>query len=296
MPAHRPRMFHELAPYYDALIAGKDTAAECRYLEALVGRYGRSPGRAWLDVACGTGRHLAILRRKFRVVGLDRSAEMLRVARRRLPGVRLVRGDMRSFDLGERFDVVSCLFSAIGHLATERELLRTFRTLASHLHPGGILLVEPWIDPEQFHPGFVHLATSRAPPLTVARLSYSRTRGRRSKVEYHYLIGIAGRGIRHVTETDVGLLVPRARLLEMCARAGLKARFLRRGLTPGRGLLVGQKPARGLRGRAKPGARRIVRTPPRTARRPRSRPMSEAPGRSSARPRRFSGDRSDRRP
>src|SRR5215217_7033522 len=49
-----------------------------------------SPARV-LDVACGTGFLTQHLRGD--VIGLDQSAEMLRVAAERMPGVRLVQGD-----------------------------------------------------------------------------------------------------------------------------------------------------------------------------------------------------------
>src|SRR5205823_1566393 len=48
-------------------------------------------GERVLDAGCGTGRHLSDLAAcGCRPVGVDFSAEMLRVARRRLPGVPLV--------------------------------------------------------------------------------------------------------------------------------------------------------------------------------------------------------------
>lgn len=239
MSATPPLMFHRLAPYYDVLVGAKDYRSEVRQLESIARRYGRSGGRAWLDVACGTGRHLSFLRRDFAVRGIDRSREMLRVARRRLPGVRLTVGDMRDFRLPERFDVISCLFSAIGHLRSERELAATFANFARHLQPGGVVIVEPWIDPADFRAGFLHLLTHRTPEVAVARMAFSSRRGRRSAVHYHYLLGRAGRPIEHYEEVDPGLLVPRGRLLRLLRTAGLTARFLPRGLTPGRGLLVG---------------------------------------------------------
>ncbi len=236
-----PLMFHRLARYYDLLVGEKDYRAEGERLAAWSRRFGRSEGTSWLDVACGTGRHLEFLQRDFHVTGVDVSPDMLRLARRRLPGVRLVRADMRTFDLDESFDVVSCLFSAIGHLKTERDVGATFANFARHLKPGGVAFVEPWIDPSEFRSGYVHLVTKRAGPVLVARMSSSLRRGAHSFVRYDYLIGETGQRVRHLNETDVGLLVPRRRLLERMRQAGLKPRFLRHGLTAGRGLIVGQK-------------------------------------------------------
>lgn len=242
MPHAKPLMFHRLAPYYDDLVGEKDYRAETRFLESLARRLVRSRGKAWLDVGCGTGRHLSFLRQHYSVTGVDASREMLRVARRRLPGIPLVLGDMRDFHLGETFDVLSCLYSAIGHLRTERDLEATFANFARHLKPGGVAIIEPWIDPANFRSGYVHLLVHQSPSVAVARMALSSRRGRRSLVHYHYLIGKAGSPVRHFEEVDVGLLVPRNRMLEMLRAAGLTPRFRRKGLTYGRGLLVGLKP------------------------------------------------------
>jgi SAM-dependent methyltransferase len=176
------------------------------------------------------------------VVGIDLSEPMLRVARRRLRSVHLLKGDMRSFRLAERFDVVSCLYSAIGHLRSEIELARTLRNFERHLEPGGLCLVEPWIDPADFRPGFVQAVSCSEPTSAVARMAVSGRQGRRSVIHYEYLVGDAGHGIRHFAEDETGLLVPRERLLSLAERSHLRARFLAKGLTPGRGLLIGRKP------------------------------------------------------
>lgn len=235
------QFYGELAKYYDGLNAWKDYRAEAGRLETIARRLGRSGRTTWLDVACGTGRHLEFLRRNHPVVGVDGSREMLRIARRRLPKVRFVLRDMRTFRLDQRFDVVSCLFSAIGHLRTERDLRTTFVNFARHLNPGGVAIVEPWIDPSKFLSSALHVRTYDGPTVRVARVAFSSRRGNRSIIRYHYLIAEPGRGIRHLEVTDVGLLVSRTRLLELMDAAGFQSRFLARGLMPDRGLLVGVK-------------------------------------------------------
>lgn len=238
-------MYRELARYYDLLYDWKDYRSECKRLETIARRFGRPGKTAWLDVACGTGRHLEFLMRGHSVAGVDKSPQMLQIARRRLPRVPLIVGDMRAFRLNRRFDVVSCLFSAIGHLRTEREVRRAFANLARHLTPGGVALVEPWFEPSAARPGTLHLRTYESPAATIVRFAFASIRGNRSSIRYHYLIGERGRGIRHVEEVDVGLMLSRDRLLRLMRVAGLHARFLARGLNPGRGLLVGVKREKG---------------------------------------------------
>ncbi len=242
MTGSRLSLYHELARYYDALYSWKDYRSESRTLAAIVRRYGRSGGRAWLDVACGTGLHLKFLRQQYAVTGVDASPEMLRIARRRLPRVRLVQGDMRRFHVAAEFDVVSCLFSAIGHLRTESDLRATFQNLAHHLKPGGVMIVEPWLEPSAFRPGHVHLTTFQSPRLTIARLSCGTRSGDRSVIQYEYLVAEPNRRARHFSEIDRGLMVPHARLVDLLRASGVRTRYLRRGFMKGRGLLVGVKP------------------------------------------------------
>lgn len=235
-------MYRDLARYYDVQYSGKDYRKEVRSLEAIVRRYGRSGKDSWLDVACGTGKHLELLRRHYRCVGVDANRAMLRVARRRLRGVRLVHGDMGTFRLGEEFDVVSCLFSSIGHLTSERDLRRAFANFARHLKPGGIAIVEPWILPSRTRPGRLDLRTFRDRTVRLVRMAHSDVRGRSTVIQYHYLIGAPGRGIRHIEESDRGLMVDSARLQELMKSAGLRPRFLPGGFVRDRGLLLGVKP------------------------------------------------------
>jgi ubiquinone/menaquinone biosynthesis C-methylase UbiE len=234
--------FHELAKYYDAINDWKDYRAEAERLETIARHLGRTGRATWLDVACGTGRHLGFLRRRHPIVGVDGSDEMLREARRRLPGVRLVHGDMRTFRLNRRFDVVSCLFSAIGHLSSKEDVQKTFTNLARHLNPGGVAIVEPWLLPSAFRSGSFHLRTHQSPTLTVVRLASSARRGNRSRIRFHFLVGKPGREIEYFAEDDYGLLLSSEELLGLMRNTGLQARFFRRGLMPGRGLLVGTKP------------------------------------------------------
>ncbi|OIJ62669.1 class I SAM-dependent methyltransferase [Streptomyces mangrovisoli] len=94
-----------------------------------------------LDLCCGTGAGLDVLSRVCRtsVTGLDFSAGMLDVARRRAgadgPPVSLVRADARALPFGAAFDLVVS-FGALGHFLP-RELPVLFAQAHSVLRPGG---------------------------------------------------------------------------------------------------------------------------------------------------------------
>ncbi|MGA8663952.1 MAG: methyltransferase domain-containing protein [Thermoplasmata archaeon] len=234
--------FHRFAVYYDLLNETKDYHLETVRLAAIAKRFSTGSPRTWLDVACGTGRHLEYLRHRYDATGLDLSREMLRIARRRLPGTPLLRGDMRTFRTGHTFDVVSCLFSAIGHLRTRRDVQGAFANFYRHLNPGGVAIVEPWIDPAVFHAGFVQLRTYEGTKGLIARMAFSGRQGNRSIVDFHFLIGKHGDGVRFFVESDIGLLLSRKQLMGLMGSAGFKTHFLTKGFTTGRGLLVGVRP------------------------------------------------------
>jgi SAM-dependent methyltransferase len=174
---------------YDLEYGFKDYAGECARIVELV--RARAPdARTLLDVACGTGKHLGLLREHFdEVEGVDLDEGMLAVARERLPDVQLHQGDMRTFDLGRRFDVVTCLFSSIGFVRDLEGLAAAATRLAAHVAPGGVLLVEPWITPERWIPNRPHLLTAERDGLVFARVTLSGVDARISSTDMHYVVG-----------------------------------------------------------------------------------------------------------
>jgi SAM-dependent methyltransferase len=148
--------FDHQSAWYDAIYAarGKDFAAEAdRVLAAATEARGGRPPASVLDVACGTGAHLEAFAPKVdRIAGVDLHEGMLAAARRRLPGARLEACDMRRMDLGERFDLVCCLFASTGYLADEAALVEAIAAMTRHLAPGGVLIIEPPLRREDLDP------------------------------------------------------------------------------------------------------------------------------------------------
>jgi SAM-dependent methyltransferase len=230
------------ASVYDRVYAWKDYAREARRVHELVQRYGPRPARTLLDIACGTGVHLRYLAHWYDVTGLDASPPMLAVARRKLPGAHFVNGPMQSFRLPDRFDVIACLFSAIGYVRSEAALRRTLANFARHLAPGGIVIVEPWLTPAEYREGSVHLGTYGTKAHPIARMNTSELRGGRSVMDMHYLVATDGR-VRHWVERhDMGLFSVRT-MLRAFRSAGLTARHLPSRFSTHRGLYVAVKDA-----------------------------------------------------
>ena len=204
--------------FYDAL--EKDYAAEVRTVLRHVGS--RAPGaRTLLDVACGTGRHLALFAARLACTGVDLDPAMLDVARARCPrSVRLVEGDMASLDLGERFDVVTCLFSSVAYMPTVAKLRTAVRRMATHLEPGGVLFVEPWYTRQTWEDGHLAVLTVDDPERKAARISRASRRGNASALDFDFLVADAG-GTRHLHERHELRLFRIDQYVDACSAAGL---------------------------------------------------------------------------
>ncbi len=106
---------------------------------------GLPSGARVLDVPCGQGRHAHLLAEAgFDVDGLDYSAELLKVAKRRGTSSRLryTRGDMRTMPTRwtGRFDAVVNLFTSFGFFTEPAEDARVIAEFARVLAPDGVLI------------------------------------------------------------------------------------------------------------------------------------------------------------
>jgi SAM-dependent methyltransferase len=104
-----------------------------------------------LELGCGSGRvTLAIAQAGFRITGLDISANMLARAEAKIASlpeqsrgqVRLVRGNMTNFDLGDKFRLVIIPFRPFQHLLETQQQLDCLACVRKHLEPGGRLILD----------------------------------------------------------------------------------------------------------------------------------------------------------
>jgi len=139
--------FGPVAPYYDALMAGVPYRFWVDYLERLWALHDRKP-RTVLDLACGTGTVSRLLvPRGYALTGVDLSAGMLDVARRRTAqsGLLIVfhQQDAAELDLGAvRFDTVICLFDSLNYILEPERLQSAFARICAHLRPGGTFIFD----------------------------------------------------------------------------------------------------------------------------------------------------------
>ena len=145
-----------IAEEYDAYFAGHPLFAyDARFLTERLS--GRRPGR-FLDLGCGTGRHLLpFARAGWEVTGVDLNLHILREAAKKLaaagipvgktPGgpntARLLRADILQLDelADERFDAVVLMFSTLGLVWPESRRRTFLAGLRDRLTPGGSLFL-----------------------------------------------------------------------------------------------------------------------------------------------------------
>ena len=228
-------MFLESAELYDAIYHFKNYARECERLRALIAD--AVPGaRTILDVACGTGEHAKFLKQYYAIDGVDLNESYLRAARVKNPAGSYTRADMTDFDLAATYDAVTCLFSAIGYVRTAGRLQRAIACMARHVNPGGVLIVEPWLTPDDWKPGATFIHAGEIGADKVCRMSLSGQEGNLSVVQMHYLRGRPD-GIEHYSERlELGLFT-RDEMTRAFESANMEVGYDAEGLM-GRGLYL----------------------------------------------------------
>jgi len=139
------KQFTEIAPFYDALMAGVPYRYWVDYVEEILQELDYHP-RTVLDAACGTGNVSEILAgRGYEVTGVDISLDMIQVAVAKEHGgsdVRYIVQDIAELSLGRTFDLILSLFDSLNYMVEPERLQAAIERVADHLVPGGIFIFD----------------------------------------------------------------------------------------------------------------------------------------------------------
>lgn len=225
------------AEIYDALyLAKKDYTKEADQVHNLIEEHKRTEGNTLLDVACGTGLHAEAFKQWYDVEGLDLSEAQLDIARKRLPNVAFYHSDMTQFDTGKQYDAITCLFGAVGELLDIEQVDSAISAMAKHLKPGGVMIVEPWLRPDQFKEGHIGSDFVDEPDLKVARITIPERQGNIVNLTMHHMVGRPG-GVETFVEHHQEAMHTVEEYTEAFKKAGLSATHDEQGLM-GRGLYI----------------------------------------------------------
>ncbi len=236
-------LYKDLAYYYDLIYDWKDYKTDVARVESIVASHCTTGGTSLLDIGCGTGGHLLYLQKSYSCVGIDKSLEMLEVAREKLPDIDLIEADMMDFDLGRTFDVVVSLFSTIGYATTPGDLEAVTGNIAKHLKEGGVAIVEPWLRKSDIRPRYVGMHTYDSEAIKIARLGRLIVEDDISVFEAHYLIAEDG-DIRHVVDRHRLAMLGEDAIVAALSKAGLDAWFEDDAFVQDRGAVIAVKRSR----------------------------------------------------
>jgi len=141
------------ADAYDSIYRSKDYDGEVDLIERILIRQDFAGSRNLLDVGCGTGAHaIRLAQRGHRVVGIDRSPEMLARARAKAAverGLRLEfhEADICKLNLSQRFDAALMMFTVLGYLLNDADLKAALASVRRHLALGGLFIFDVWHGP-----------------------------------------------------------------------------------------------------------------------------------------------------
>ncbi len=214
------KAYNELA-WVDTVVGSpEECAGEAELYLQLIREHCRAAPATLLHLGCGAGAHDLTFKRELAVTGVDLSPGMLEIARSQNPEITYVRGDMRTIDLGRRFDAVA-IPDSIDYMVTLEDLRATIRTASRHLDPGGVLLVVANTREEFRDNNFVYTGSRGDIEVTVFENNRVCEDGARYEATLVYLVRRRGQ-LSIETEVHTLGLFPRATWLELLAGAGFE--------------------------------------------------------------------------
>lgn len=135
--------FYSDAERYDLVMGAYASGDLLKFYPQQVARYGEPV----LELACGSGRlTIPLANEGVTITGMDISEEMLDLARlkasKHAASIRFLSGDMRNFDLGEKFKFIFVPAQSLSHLHRREEVEDCLSCVRRHLADEGRFLIE----------------------------------------------------------------------------------------------------------------------------------------------------------
>ncbi len=131
--------YDTFARHYDAVVGEREEVAH--FLAKLLKIYAPK-AKTLLELGCGSGSMLKILQKRYAARGIDLSAEMVRLAKKKAPRAQISVGDITRFKFRERYDAIICPFDTINHVTSFAKWRRVFANAHQHLNPQGVFIFD----------------------------------------------------------------------------------------------------------------------------------------------------------
>lgn len=138
----KEQLYKKYAKFYDKVYSKKKYDEEVVFIKSIVRTF-KVKGINLIDMACGTGTHAKIFAENgFKVTGVDVNSEMVKIAKTKAKNATFLKGSMQSFKSKEKFDVATCLFTAINYNKNISDLKNTIKNFYNLLSKGGIVIFD----------------------------------------------------------------------------------------------------------------------------------------------------------
>ncbi|MFV0519203.1 MAG: class I SAM-dependent DNA methyltransferase [Lachnospirales bacterium] len=138
-------IYNNFAKVYDSFMVDTPYDDWISFLEKIWKNYNLNP-KLILDLGCGTGTLTQKLAKKYDMIGIDLSEEMLTFARdkndKEKTKVLYLQQDMCEFELYGTVDSIYCLCDGINYLTEKEDVIETFKLCNNYLNPKGLLIFD----------------------------------------------------------------------------------------------------------------------------------------------------------
>jgi ubiquinone/menaquinone biosynthesis C-methylase UbiE len=141
-------VFDEMGVYWAEMADKNQTEKQLQFLKNRL-----RPEGYVLDLACGTGRHsIPLSQQGYAIVGLDVSANLLKIAKQRSKKIQLVRGDMRFLPFKPQvFGAVISMDTSFGYLPVDSDDWDSLVEVRKVLLQQGIFAIDVFNREELIH-------------------------------------------------------------------------------------------------------------------------------------------------
>ncbi|MBR7889574.1 class I SAM-dependent methyltransferase [Marinomonas sp. A79] len=131
-------LYTDLSGYYDLMCADINYQAQSNSAHRFHQLFGNG-GKRHLDLACGTGPHIAFLQKEGYVCsGVDINQPMLELAKLRCPDGQFTLGNMCELEVSEPFNLITCFLYSIHYSGDLIQLKNCIASVYKALSDGGV--------------------------------------------------------------------------------------------------------------------------------------------------------------
>ena len=241
MDAEQPRLYTELAGWWQLISPTEDYADEAAFFKRL---FQAENEKTILELGSGGGNVAWFLKKDFTLTLTDISGEMLTESKKQNPELEHIEGDMRTLRLGKTFDCV-LIHDAIMYMTSEEDLRAALVTAYEHCKPGGAVVIVPdWVA-ETFRPHTTHEGED-AGERGVRYLEWIWDADPNdTEVNYEFILALKENdALRTIVDRQVVGVFPRAAWLQLLRDVGFEASVIEDPSTDGERteVFLGHKP------------------------------------------------------